>query len=189
MKRTLDDILYPAVLCAAAVLAAAVLVYVRWFSHIPLPTCWIYEELHLYCPGCGCTRAFEALLRGDILRSLRYNAAVCYFAAGVTVYLLTQTVQRLSRGKLRCGLRYRTSTSIWALAFCWATPLCGTFCGTASASRCKKGLLSKESRPFFLLTPPLCKGRRPAGPEGLRLIFSASPRSPLHLQRGWRSGR
>lgn len=107
MKRTLDDILYPAVLCAAAVLAAAVLVYVRWFSHIPLPTCWIYEELHLYCPGCGCTRAFEALLRGDILRSLRYNAAVCYFAAGVTVYLLTQKVQRLSRGKLRCGLHYR----------------------------------------------------------------------------------
>jgi len=107
MKRTLDDILYPAVLSTAAVIAAAVLVYLRWFSHVPIAMCWIYEELHLYCPGCGCTRAFEALLRGDILRSLRYNAAVCYFAAGVTVYLLTQTVQRLSRGKIRCGLAFR----------------------------------------------------------------------------------
>lgn len=107
MKRTLDDILYPATLCAAAVLAAAVLVYVRRFSHVPIAACWIYEELHLYCPGCGCTRAFEALLRGDLLHSLRYNAGVLYFAVGVTVYLLTQTVQRLSRGKIRCALAFR----------------------------------------------------------------------------------
>lgn len=104
--KTLDDILYPALLCACVVLAAAVLVYVRWCSHIPIAGCWFYEELQLYCPGCGCTRAFAALLQGDILRSLRYNAGVCYFALGVTVYLLTQTVQRISRGRLHCGLRF-----------------------------------------------------------------------------------
>ena len=108
MKRTLDDILYPAVLSTAAVIAAAVLVYLRWFSHVPIAMCWIFEELHLYCPGCGCTRALTALLQGDILRSLRYNPGVAYFAAAVTVYLVTQTVQRLSGGRLRCGIRYRS---------------------------------------------------------------------------------
>lgn len=107
MKRTLDDIVYPAVLSAAAVLAAAVLIYVRRFSRVPLPVCRFYEDLRVYCPGCGCTRAFAALLRGDVLQSLRYNAGVFYFAAGVTVYLVSQTVQRLSGGRLRCGLRYR----------------------------------------------------------------------------------
>ncbi len=107
MKRSLDDIVYPAVLCTAAVIAAAVLVYVRWFAHVPLPACWVYENLRLYCPGCGCTRAFTALLRGDILRSLRYNAGVFYFAAGAAVYLVSQTVQRISRGRIRCGIRYR----------------------------------------------------------------------------------
>lgn len=107
MKRTTDDILYPAVLSAAAVIAAAVLVYVRFFSHIPLPVCRIYEQLHLYCPGCGCTRAFAALLRGELWRSLRYNPGVAYFAVGAAVYLVSQTVQRLSRGRLRCAIRYR----------------------------------------------------------------------------------
>ena len=107
MKRTLDDILYPAVLCTAAAIVAAVLVYMRWFSHVSIAVCWFYEELHLYCPGCGCTRALIAMLHGDLLASLRYNSGVFYFAAAVTLYLVTQTVQRLSRGKIRCGIRYR----------------------------------------------------------------------------------
>ena len=106
MKRTLDDLLYPAVLCAAAVIAAAALVYLRWFSHIPIAVCWIYEELHLYCPGCGCTRALIALVQGDILRSLHYNAGLLYFALFVTLYVLTQTVQRLSGGRIRCAVPF-----------------------------------------------------------------------------------
>lgn len=106
MKKTLDDILYPALLCTCAVLLAAVLLYVRFFSHVSLPVCWFYEELHLYCPGCGCTRAFIALLQGNILGSLRYNPGVFYFALTVTVYLLTHTLYRLSRGRIRCAIPY-----------------------------------------------------------------------------------
>ncbi len=41
------------------------------FVHIPV--CPSYEKLHLYCPGCGNTRSVMALLRGDILGSIRYN--------------------------------------------------------------------------------------------------------------------
>ncbi len=36
--------------------------------------CSFYELTHLYCPGCGGTRALESLLRLDILASLKYNA-------------------------------------------------------------------------------------------------------------------
>lgn len=31
------------------------------------------HELHLYCIGCGGTRAVSALLHGNLLKSLRYN--------------------------------------------------------------------------------------------------------------------
>lgn len=38
--------------------------------------CTFLNALHLYCPGCGGTRAFFALLKFDIIASLRYNPLV-----------------------------------------------------------------------------------------------------------------
>lgn len=46
--------------------------------------CMFHELLHLYCPGCGGTRAVYALLRFDILGSLAYHPFVLF----VTVILL-----------------------------------------------------------------------------------------------------
>jgi len=37
------------------------------------PICPFYQVFHLYCPACGNTRSVLALLKGDILTSLRYN--------------------------------------------------------------------------------------------------------------------
>ena len=45
--------------------------------------CNLVEMAHLYCPGCGGTRAVYALLRLDILSTIRYNVAVPF---GVFVY-------------------------------------------------------------------------------------------------------
>ncbi|MEE1061453.1 MAG: DUF2752 domain-containing protein [Ruminococcus sp.] len=39
--------------------------------NITLPPCMMYEILGWYCPGCGSTRSVAALLKGDILLSLR----------------------------------------------------------------------------------------------------------------------
>lgn len=38
-----------------------------------LPPCLIYSLFNIYCPACGNTRSVTALLKGDILTSLRYN--------------------------------------------------------------------------------------------------------------------
>ncbi len=38
--------------------------------------CFVKNRLHIYCPGCGGSRAAEALFRLQPFRSLYYNPAV-----------------------------------------------------------------------------------------------------------------
>jgi uncharacterized protein DUF2752 len=40
------------------------------------PQCPVFRYLHLYCPGCGATRALAALLHGEIRAAAHYNALV-----------------------------------------------------------------------------------------------------------------
>lgn len=37
------------------------------------PSCFFRDTFQVYCPACGNTRSVLALLRGDLLQSLRYN--------------------------------------------------------------------------------------------------------------------
>ena len=46
--------------------------------------CGFYELTHLYCHGCGGTRAFESLLHLDIISSLKYNAIL---VPGILLFL------------------------------------------------------------------------------------------------------
>ena len=103
-SRITDQEAYPALLITVIVLLAAAAL---WFL-MGKPTisyCWFYSEHHIYCPGCGCTRALIALLRGDLLQSLYYNPAVAYTVGILGVYLVSQTIQRLRRGR-GWALRY-----------------------------------------------------------------------------------
>ena len=37
------------------------------------PSCPVFHYLHLYCPGCGSTRALSALLHGHFSQAMYYN--------------------------------------------------------------------------------------------------------------------
>lgn len=54
--------------------------------------CRISESLHIYCPGCGGSRAVFALCKGQVLQSVRYFlpvplAALCLFISDVRMAL------------------------------------------------------------------------------------------------------
>lgn len=59
-----------------------------------------------YCPGCGGTRAFIALISGRIGDSIRLHPLIGYGAAFLAVFWGSHTLSYLSGGRIR-GLRYR----------------------------------------------------------------------------------
>lgn len=67
--------------------------------------------LHLltgyYCPGCGGTRAVYALLRGEVWRSFCYHPFVPYVAVVGSWFMVSQTIERLSGGRIKIGLHFR----------------------------------------------------------------------------------
>ena len=68
--------------------------------HWPFP-CPFDSLLHIPCLGCGATRALRALMQGRLRESLSWHPAVAFFAAEAAVFLVSQTLGRLSRGRLR----------------------------------------------------------------------------------------
>lgn len=78
-------------------LIAVVILYLlaRFVSqNITLPPCLFFEITGLYCPGCGETRAVNALLDGNILLSLRQNVLVIGFLV-VSAIIYIETVLKI----------------------------------------------------------------------------------------------
>ena len=96
---------YPAAWITLAVLAGAFLLWRFVLGEPTVSRCWIWEHWHVYCPGCGGTRALMALARGQLGQALRYHPPVVVTLFLAAAYLLTQTVWRL-RGKGGGGLPY-----------------------------------------------------------------------------------
>ena len=82
------------------------------FSRLMLP-CVVQSVLGVYCPGCGGTRAVAALLRGDFAGSFICHPLVLYTAAVGGWFLASQTIERVSRHRIRIGMRYRDGY-VWA---------------------------------------------------------------------------
>lgn len=68
--------------------------------HWPFP-CPFDSLLHIPCLGCGATRALRALAGGRLWESFLWHPAVPFFAAEAAAFLLSQTLGRLSRGRIR----------------------------------------------------------------------------------------
>jgi len=110
--KTKDDVVYWTFWCSLTVLGSLFLLWLFPLGRPAVPECWVYRLWHVYCPGCGGTRAVIALLRGQLLRSLYYHPAVLFTVGSVAAYLCSQTVWRL-RGRRGWVLRY---SDRWLLA-------------------------------------------------------------------------
>ena len=89
-------------------LAALLLLYLVWRFALGMPTvsrCWVWEHWHIYCPGCGGTRALMALARGQVGAALWYHLPLVVTLALAAAYLISQTVWRL-RGRRGWALHY-----------------------------------------------------------------------------------
>ena len=72
-----------------------------------VPPCILYTYFGIYCPGCGGTRAVKALLAGHPLWSLYFHPFVLYATVGGGWFLVSQTIERVSRGKIKIALHFR----------------------------------------------------------------------------------
>ncbi|MCM1065749.1 MAG: DUF2752 domain-containing protein [Eubacterium sp.] len=92
-----------------AVLAAGIpgvaLYYGVVLKRFQMPPCVLYTYLHVYCPGCGGTRAVEALLHGRILESVWYHPVVLYTVIVFGGFMLTQSLERIGVRHIR-GWKY-----------------------------------------------------------------------------------
>lgn len=107
--RTIEDDFF-LIGCICAVLAAvlaACLLYLPKFQLPKLPPCLFHMISGYYCPGCGGTRAVRALLNGHFVQSAYFHPAVPYGAAIYLYFMITQSVERLSRGRVPIGMKYR----------------------------------------------------------------------------------
>ena len=81
-----------------------VFLFIFYLSIVSIPAvkllgqCIFAKTLHMYCPGCGGTRALASLLRLDFLSSLRYNPLVLSFIA-LFVYCDIKALTNIIKGK------------------------------------------------------------------------------------------
>ena len=71
-------------------------------------SCRIHRITGLYCPGCGGTRAFDALMHGHLIRSFCYHPGVCCGAIAAGWFMVSWYIQRLTGNRCQIGMRFRT---------------------------------------------------------------------------------
>lgn len=70
--------------------------YEGFFSaYLPEIPCFFSEVVGIYCPGCGGTRAFQALTEGRILLALWFHPLVPYGVLIAGGFMVTQGLSRI----------------------------------------------------------------------------------------------
>jgi hypothetical protein len=76
------------------------------YTRLKLPPCIFHALTGYYCPGCGGTRAVNALLRGQLLKAFAYHPLVGYCACLCLLYVLSHLAETLSRRRLKIGMKW-----------------------------------------------------------------------------------
>lgn len=94
--ETPEEQLYRIGLVFLVVGSIGVFIYMKILvPNLPPIPCVLHKLTGLYCPGCGGTRAVEALLQGRFLHSLWYHPLVLYTVIIFGGFMLTQTMERI----------------------------------------------------------------------------------------------
>lgn len=94
MKKSIDDYVYISVFFTIVLLFIIYIIY-KMLGQPPIAQCLIYNKTGIYCPGCGCTRAFINMLQGNIIQSLKYNPTVIYSTIVIALYMVSQSIGRI----------------------------------------------------------------------------------------------
>lgn len=113
-RQMTDREVYPAAWITVSALTAAFLIW-KCVLHAPTVSgCWVYRTWHIYCPGCGGTRALMALARGHLLQAIWYHPVVPVTVIWAAIYLCSQTLWRLL-GRNGWTLHYDSRWPKWLL--------------------------------------------------------------------------
>lgn len=103
-----EDVLYRLGWISIGILSIgvfAVKLFPNFFSKLAIP-CVFHAMTGYYCPGCGGTRAVGYLLTGHLIKSFIYHPLIAYVGIGGTVFMVSHTLQVLSKGKIK-GMKFR----------------------------------------------------------------------------------
>lgn len=71
---------------------------INWLEN-HLFSCFFKSHFGMECPGCGMQRSLIALLKGDIMDSLQYHAALIPFLITITLLIFQLILKRANGGK------------------------------------------------------------------------------------------
>lgn len=71
---------------------------INWLEH-HLFACFFKSNIGLECPSCGMQRSLIALLKGNIIESLKYHAALIPFIITIMLLIIQLKIKHVNGGK------------------------------------------------------------------------------------------
>lgn len=99
-KRSLEDELFYIGLAVFPIGMVAIWIYYKMIELLPVIPCFFNTLFGMYCPGCGGTRAFNALLQGKFLKSFWYHPLVPYSIIIYLGFMITNGLHKLGLKRL-----------------------------------------------------------------------------------------